>query len=84
MKIWEFQTSKYQFEGESIVMPKGEFSSNHNEIYNSPPILFETTESFTESYKTKFVYWLEQNSPLTFSKIYHAFCCLEMEKSWSL
>ena len=32
-------------------MPKGEFSSNHNEIYSSPPIPFDTTESFTESCK---------------------------------
>ena len=30
---------------------KGEFCSNHNEIYSSPPILFDTTESFTESCK---------------------------------
>ena len=30
---------------------KGEFYSNHNEIYSSPSILFDTTESFAESCK---------------------------------
>ena len=30
---------------------KGEFFSKYKEIYSSPPILFDTTESFTESCK---------------------------------
>ena len=30
---------------------KGEFCSKYKEIYSSPPILFDTTESFTESCK---------------------------------
>ena len=38
----------FEFKGS---LPKGEFCSNHNEIYSSPPILFDTTESFTESCK---------------------------------
>ena len=31
--------------------PNGEFCSKYNEIYSSPTILFDTTESFTESCK---------------------------------
>ena len=31
--------------------PKGEFCSKYKEIYSSPPIIFDTTESFTESCK---------------------------------
>ena len=30
---------------------KGEFCSKYKEIYSSPPIIFDTTESFTESCK---------------------------------
>ena len=30
---------------------KGEFCSKYNEIYSSPTIIFDTTESFTESCK---------------------------------
>ena len=36
---------------EHPIKTKGEFCSKYKEIYSSPPILFDTTESFTESCK---------------------------------
>ena len=34
-----------------MLKAKGEFCSKYNEIYSSPSIIYETTESFTESRK---------------------------------
>ena len=37
------------------ICTKGEFCSKYNEIYSSPPIVFDTTESFSESCKQSLI-----------------------------
>ena len=47
----EFPGKRASMQKAATIIAKGEFFSNHNEIYNSPPILFDITESFTETCK---------------------------------